>query len=743
MLAAAIRSALSADGAFTSPALDLRFDLGDVDAGITVTRASTRTCQGPLGLLDEVAANVLAIDYDPTTRHDSVTALTVGLGVKTLAVTGGSGFANGTPVRITSRSDPTKWMAGVVLRYLSGDLRVAVLRSGGSGSASDWVVIECLGASVWEQRTNLFSYSEQFQDASWTKNHVTIQPNAAVAHDGRLTMDKLVEGSGTVSPYILKDVSLTSGTTYTQTVYAKAGERTVLQLTESTGFPGTGSHYQNYDLSNGTLASKNGDAVTRITHVGGGIYRCEYTKAASATGAGRIIIAVVSSTTSGRLAGYTGDGTSGLYIWGAQLEAGAFATPYIPTKATFTSRASTATYFDSTGVLQTAGVDVARYGYGLVDGVWVSKGLEIEAAATNLLTYSGDPTNAAWSTVGLASINAGYSAPDGSIAAVKTVEDTSSGEHYRRTASISVTGSTTYTASIFVKAGERTKVQPTLTSATLWPNSQNPSAVFDLVTGEISSVTGSTTLARITECKDGWWRCELTATSATDASGSSQLAPLLHNGSTASYAGDGVSGLYIWGAQLETGSRATSYIPTTSAAVTRSEDVSSSSSVTRSADVAQMTGTNFSSWFSATEGTLLADARVPVTSSSYPRVATLGDGTFNNGIYLYLNGPSKKWGGAVIAGGASQADLFNVAGFVFSAGLVGRLALAYRVNDFEASVNGATTLTDAAGSVPTVDRLIVGGMTAGGNPLNGNVRRLRYYPKRHTGAHLQLVSAQP
>jgi hypothetical protein len=99
---------------------------------------------------------------------------------------------------------------------------------------------------------------------------------------------------------------------------------------------------------------------------------------------------------------YSGDGTSGVCLWGAQFETGAFPTSYIPSTDSFTSRASTATYFDSNGVLQTAGSGVARsnaYGYD-TSGALKPIGLLLEAGATNLLLRSEEFDNAAWGKTG-------------------------------------------------------------------------------------------------------------------------------------------------------------------------------------------------------------------------------------------------------------------------------------------------------------------------------------------------------
>ena len=470
----------------------------------------------------------------------------------------------------------------------NGVLQLAA--SGQPRLTHDPVTGEPLGILIEGQRTNLLLRSSEFDNAAWTKSDTTVTPNAVIAPDGTLTADKLVENNLT-TPHTVNLIvtQVTGGVTYTYSIFAKAAERTIFRC----AILGAITPRVTVDLVSGAIT----DGAAVVTAVGNGWWRIALTGTASSS-MGLDIYMAHRTTSGGGTSSYPGDGTSGIYIWGAQLEVGAFPTSYIPTDATFVSRASTGTYFDSNGVMQTAGVNVARNGYKFVDGQWVSAGLLIEEQRTNLLTQSEALDATGWVKIG-ATIAANLAvAPDGLPTADKLVEDTSTGAHYLNSANVGVTNGATYTGSAFVKAAGRAKVYVTFTSSDLWTGSVNPACVLDLSTGAVSDIAGASTKALATPLGGGWFRISLTATCI--GGGSSAMAFLMRT-TTNTYTGDGTSGIYIGGAQLEAGSFPTSYIPTTTAQVTRAADVSTSTAVTRLADDVGVS-TNFP-WHRVEEGT--------------------------------------------------------------------------------------------------------------------------------------------
>lgn len=180
------------------------------------------------------------------------------------------------------------------------------------------------GLLVEESRTNLLAYSEDFSDASWLKFDATITSNAIVAPDGNLTADKFVATTGTTVHRVYRSAG--SAAAHTLSAFLKAGEYTwaVLRIEGVNTF---------FNLSAGTIGTNGAGNTASITSVGNGWYKCSITRTIIGATASVIGLATADNTDS-----FTGDDASGIYIWGAQLEAGAFPTSYIPTEATAVTR---------------------------------------------------------------------------------------------------------------------------------------------------------------------------------------------------------------------------------------------------------------------------------------------------------------------------------------------------------------------------------------------------------------------
>lgn len=206
--------------------------------------------------------------------------------------------------------------------------RYGVLRTASADTpcfTADGLLLE--GAS-----TNLLTYSEQFDNAVWTKLRSMVAANTTETTDpyGTNTADKLIEDTtATITHLVSQIYSFTAGTTYTFSVYAKAGSRSQMALRFGDSGLAAG-----FDLSSGTVLSASSGVTTKITALANGWYRVSATETAVNSGSyAAQIQLMVSGVTS-----YTGDGTSGLYIFGAQLEAMPFATSYIATTATSATR---------------------------------------------------------------------------------------------------------------------------------------------------------------------------------------------------------------------------------------------------------------------------------------------------------------------------------------------------------------------------------------------------------------------
>ena len=191
---------------------------------------------------------------------------------------------------------------------------------------------ECLGRSVWESRTNLLTYSEEFDNAAWTKTNASILSNQVIAPDGTLTGDKLVESLDVgQTEHRVSGAATTTAVSTTFTVFAKKAERNWMYL-RFINSAGTAQRAW-FNLDTGVVGARDSGTST-IQNIGNGWYRCSFTLTAFA---GANALRVYTATADSDL-DYTGDGYSGIYIWGAQLELGSFATPYIPTVASQVTR---------------------------------------------------------------------------------------------------------------------------------------------------------------------------------------------------------------------------------------------------------------------------------------------------------------------------------------------------------------------------------------------------------------------
>lgn len=393
-------------------------------------------------------------------------------------------------------------------------------------------------------------------------------------------------------------------------------------------------------------------------------------------------------------------------------------------RITFT-RSSTATYFDNNGVLQTALSGIPRFDHNPITGE--SLGLLIEEQRTNLLTYSEQFDNAAW-TKSATTITANtVVAPDGTLTGDKLVEDTANAVHTIAMAAVSISASTTYSCTTYVKraAGNRDlSLQCNLTGGTtgagfVW---------FDLATGTASSATtlvGTFTAvsAQATAVGNGWYRCVFTFTSNTGNT-SASITIGAYNAAR-SYAGDGTSGIYIWGAQIEAGAFATSYIPTVA------------SQVTRSTDAASMTGTNFSSWYNASEGTIFAEASTFSNDAVDKFIANINNNGFPNRILLIFTSVN-NFNASIVSNSVSQVSGNNGTAVLLNAPV--KMCFATKQNNFAWSKAATTPSTDLLGDMPvTVDRLWIGSAITS-SFLNGYVRSIMYYPRRLSNTELQAIT---
>jgi hypothetical protein len=364
------------------------------------------------------------------------------------------------------------------------------------------------------------------------------------------------------------------------------------------------------------------------------------------------------------------------------------------------TRGSTGTFVGSNSLIQTAAVNEPRFDH---TSAGVCRGLLIEEGRTNLYQQSEVFNDSFWTKTRSSISSNATTAPDGTLTADKLVEDTTASNTHTIQSTVTPPA-TAHTLSVFAKKGERTWIVLRLGGTNTF---------FNLDDGTIAA--GSVNSPTITNFGNGWYRCAVTSSSGTQ--GQFWLAT---NSTTTSYTGDGTSGLFIWGAQLEAGSFPTSYIPTTTG------------TLARSADVCSITGGDFTSFYNQSEGTMLTNAFTPASGDR--TVLAADDNTANEMIRLRTEGTNPFF--KVTDGGS---ELVAIDAGTVSANTSFKLIGAYKLDDFASSINGGAAGTDTSGTTPTVDRMRIGA-GQGGNTMCGCVAAIRYYKKRLPNAKLVTLT---
>ena len=571
--------------------------------------------------------------------------------------------------------------------------RVRYTVTGTGVSTSFYVYPETTGSGTGK---NIILWGAQLvQGTSAGDYKATYATAAAVGYSdiyGQPFAQKIIEDTANTAHGVVQLVG-SADSFKMMTLYAKAASAgRFLQ------FYCTGSvAYANFDLTSGTVTASS-SCTTSIQDVGNGWYRCSMLPTDAKNY--NYVALIINSGTAGRNPAYTGDGTSGIYIFGAQLSDSASVDPYVynPVAAP-TAQAYYGPRFDYDPV------------------TLAPKGLLIEEQRTNLVLRSEEFENASW-TKAESSVTANAAvSPDSATTADKLIASTAATTHLTTQAPTVVSG-TTYTFSVNLKAAEYGAALVGFVGSSGFGTTS--AIVVNLTTGAISAGTGTLLSSSAVSTGNGWWRVSVSLAASASAAGSVYVAVI--NGTTFAdrlNAGDGTSGIYIWGAQLEAGAFATSYIPT------------GASQVTRIADSASMIGNNFARWYNVNEGSAFVDVLLPSTAlvDGYPlRISGANALVFG---YKDVGTIVRPITGTVAGAGLSTTAAYKASG-----------AYSFTANEKIGAVNGALatplTTTGAFGQNTAAE---IGGFSAGAGKLNGTIKRIAYFPRRLSNAELQGITS--
>ena len=388
-------------------------------------------------------------------------------------------------------------------------------------------------------------------------------------------------------------------------------------------------------------------------------------------------------------------------------------------------RASSATRVNKDGLIETVSSNQPR-----VDYKDNSKGaLLLEPSRSNLLTYSEDFSDASWTKFQTSiSVNETIS-PDGTLNADKLISSNVDTNH--PISFVLINGSSNnYSASCYFKKGEYNYGFIRL----ITDSAANRYGVLinltnGVVENEYTTGSPSNTSYKVDKLKNGWYRLSLTS---LNTSGTVQLSISASNvsnpyvaGNIPYFLGDGTSGIYIWGAQLEEGSYATSYIPTQGSASTRAQD--SCGQTPPSGIIGQTEGTLFADIYLNLASSNIGFYTLQVYDSSFSP-------TYGKAVYLELY-QGKVYG--YVRNSTVQCEILSG---IYADGQRLKMALAYKSNDFALYVNGVQIGIDTSGSLPSVLNAVSLHYSAGSQQASP-LSQAQIYNTRLSNKELQALTS--
>lgn len=558
--------------------------------------------------------------------------------------------------------------------------------------ASDATYTDSTGV-VRRSPYNLVTWSEMFSDVAWSKGNSTISINTTNAPTGTLTADTFA-GDGTNAVHsVFQSATLLASRSYNISLFVKKGTNNFIQIGGGGVLFGA-EVYANFDLNNGTIGSKGTLTTAQIENYGNGWYRCSVTgttiSAATNTG---LFAQLVTSNTSAR--GESNTLSTNVFIWGAQLVEGSSALDYFPT---------------------TDRLNVPRIDFRNADGTLSSCGrLLLEPQRTNSIRNSSMvgavagspgtlPTN--WQVIngaGLTQSVVGLGTESGTPYIDFRFNGTATGTNievrFDSTTSIAAANGQAWTLNTYAKI-----ISGTFNTASLGIYERTSAGI--IVVQGFQVVVPTSTLQRFAYTRT-------LSGGATVAAVQPAIIFSVTNGAAYDFT------IRIAAPQMELGAYATTWVPTTTAAVTRLADTASKTGV--------------SSLIGQTEGTLFVDVNLDsrVTQSYF--AISLSANSITNYIGFGFKATTIVF--EVVTGGVLQA----IGTFTNSSIGSFKLAIGYKLNDFVFYLNGTQIGTDNSGTVPACNDIVVY------NSTYGQSQAMKYnqavlFPTRLTNAELAQLT---
>lgn len=385
------------------------------------------------------------------------------------------------------------------------------------------------------------------------------------------------------------------------------------------------------------------------------------------------------------------------------------------------TRATTATYVDSDGLIKTAQAGYARIDYtDNTDGH-----LLLEPSRTNIIEYSEDFSQSYWSkSESTVTLDSSTISPNGSAGVYKLAPTTANANHTVQKTNFTI-ASGIVTAFLFAKKGTERYLR-----LRIGGTSDEPRAWYDLEKGIVEDVDSVGT-AYIEDYGNGWYKCGLTVNSNTNAGAVGDFQIFIQSQSSiggvqTSYAGDVNQNLYIWGAQVEQGSYPTSYIPTEGSSVTRNVDVCN--------------GAGSSDVFNDSEGVLFVETEPFIDGDFESQYISLQDGTTGNNFVTIQHRDNGQL--RVYAGGFNTANIQFLQNLDMAQNL--KIAVQYKESDYKLFVNGTEySLYSSGGNEPAVSGLSELSFTVRGGTSNkwlGKTKQLKVYNTALSDSELETLT---